>query len=55
MSKVEEFMSLVDGVVDIPPEEAARIRKKYPVLTQRARAKKEKARRPAPSRRIKRP
>ena len=44
MSEVEKFLKLVDGVTSLSPEEAEKVRRKYP-LDRRGRANKRKAER----------
>ena len=39
MSKVEEFLELVDGLTSLSPEEAEKVRRKYP-LDRRGRVNK---------------
>ena len=44
MSEVEKFLELVDGVTSLSPEEAEKVRRKYP-LDRRGRVNKRKAER----------
>ena len=44
MSKVEEFLELVDGLTSLSPEEAEKVRRKYP-LDRRGRVNKKRAER----------
>ena len=44
MSEVEKFLELVDGVTSLSPEEAEKVRRKYP-LDRRGRVNKRKVER----------